>query len=241
MREIKFLDFQLCILYMKALYEQLEYELKNQNIKSLKTIFIGGGTPSCIDTKYYKTLFDLIKKYINKNTEITTEANPNSATKDWLKDMFDFGVNRVSFGVQSFDNQKLEFLARNHNQKQAIEAIKNAKSIGFKKINCDIIYDTVLDTKELIENDLSIISKLPIDHISAYSLTLEEGTKFYNKSDIRVEDEDMARYIFDKLNDIGFKQYEISNFAKYKKPMNVYFDNLKINNKNYSKLKQIVA
>jgi oxygen-independent coproporphyrinogen-3 oxidase len=199
---------------MIALKKHLEYELKNQNISYFKSVFIGGGTPSCVDSKYYEPIFKLLNNYTDKNTEITTEANPNSATLIWQKSMFNMGVNRISFGVQSFDNKKLEFLARNHAKTHAIEAIQNANKIGFKHINCDIIYDTALDTKELIANDLQIISTLPIDHISAYSLTLEEGTKFFNKSNVKVEDENMARYIFDSLKDQGFDQYEISNFAK---------------------------
>ena len=200
--------------YMNALVKHLKYELIQQKITKFKTIFIGGGTPSCVDSKYYKELFNVLNKYIDNTTEITTEANPNSATNIWQKDMFDYGVNRISFGVQSFDNNKLDFLARNHNKDDAINAINNAKDIGYKHINCDIIYDTKLDTKILIKNDLEIISKLPIDHISAYSLTLEEGTLFYNKSDVKVEDENMARYIFATLEKFGFSQYEISNFAK---------------------------
>ena len=202
--------------YMDALYKQLKYELENNNIKKLESVFIGGGTPSCVDTKYYKPIFDLLKDYIDDSIEITTEANPNSATFEWLQNMYAYGVNCVSFGVQSFDNEKLEFLARNHNKNHAIDAVMNAQKIGFERINCDIIYDTFVDTKALINNDLEVIKTLPIDHISVYSLTLEEGTKFYNKSEVKVEDEDMARHIFEKLTDFGFKQYEISNFAKDK-------------------------
>lgn len=203
--------------YMKALETQLEYELKQVKNETFKSIFFGGGTPSCINSKDYEPIFKLLKSYINKKTEITTEANPNSASYDWQKEMFALGVNRISFGVQSFNNDKLNFLGRNHNKNQAIEAINNAKKVGFKHINCDIIYDTVKDTKGLIDEDLNIIKDLPIDHISAYSLTIEEGTKFFNKPNIQIEDENMAKYIFKRLNDFGFKQYEISNFSKNEK------------------------
>ncbi len=88
--------------------------------------------------------------------------------------------------------------------------------IGFVNINCDIIYDTKCDNKALIDTDLDIIKNLPVNHISAYSLTIEEGTKFFNKSNVKIEDENMAKYIFEKLNSFGFSQYEISNFAKNK-------------------------
>jgi oxygen-independent coproporphyrinogen-3 oxidase len=155
----------------------------------------------------------MVQPYLIKNCEITIEANPNSATLDWLQEIYDIGINRISFGVQSFNDEKLEFLGRNHNKSQAIEAINNAKKVGFKHINCDIIYDTKLDTQQLLQNDLSIIKSLPIDHVSAYSLTIEEGTKFFNKSNVQVENIDLAHYLFDELQKLGFAQYEISNFA----------------------------
>ena len=199
--------------YMKCLVKQLRYELKNKSVDKFSSIFIGGGTPSCIDANEYTEIFELLEDYIDINTEITTEANPNSATQIWQKEMYDLGVNRISFGVQSFNNKKLEFLSRNHNKNQAIQAINNANNVGFKNINCDIIYDTILDTKTLIDNDLKIIENLKINHISAYSLTLEKGTVFYNKENVKKENVKMTRYIFEKLNNFGFYQYEISNFS----------------------------
>ncbi|MDB2405322.1 radical SAM family heme chaperone HemW [Arcobacteraceae bacterium] len=198
--------------YIIALKKQLKYQLELQN-KKIETIFIGGGTPSTIEAIEYRDILKIIEPYLENNAEITIEANPNSASYDWLKEIFEIGINRVSFGVQSFDDDKLNFLGRNHNKNQAIEAINNAKKVGFKNINCDIIYDTTLDTKELLDSDLSIIKTLPINHISAYSLTIEEGTKFFNKSNVQVENEDLAYYLFEQLAYLGFTQYEISNFA----------------------------
>ncbi|MEA3498065.1 MAG: radical SAM family heme chaperone HemW [Campylobacterota bacterium] len=199
--------------YMKALKTQLKFELEKYN-KKVETIFIGGGTPSCIDALEYKEVMEIVKPYIDNNIEITIEANPNSASFEWLKNIYNIGINRVSFGVQSFDDEKLNFLGRNHNKTEAISAIENANKIGFKNINMDIIYDTSLDTKELLDSDLNIIKSLPINHISAYSLTLEEGTKFYNKSSVQVENEKLAKHLFESLNSQGYSQYEISNFAK---------------------------
>ena len=200
--------------YMEALVKQLKYELETNN-KKIETIFIGGGTPSTIEPAMYEEIFKIIEAYkLNKNIEITTEANPNSASKDWLKQMQDLGVNRVSFGVQSFNNEKLKFLGRNHNEKQAIKAIEEAANVGFKNINCDIIYDTSCDTNTILEKDFEIISKLPINHVSSYSLTIEEGTKFYKTPEVQKENEENSRYIFKLLEDIGIYQYEISNFAK---------------------------
>tara|TARA_B110000046_G_C12941511_1_gene376002 strand:- start:257 stop:1219 length:963 start_codon:yes stop_codon:yes gene_type:complete len=197
---------------MKALSVQLKNELEQYD-KKVETIFIGGGTPSTIEAKEYKKLLALVHPYLIEKCEITIEANPNSANKEWLEDISKIGINRISFGVQSFDDEKLNFLGRNHSSKEAIEAINNAKNAGFENINCDIIYDTQLDTKKLLENDINIIKKLPINHISAYSLTLEKGTKFFNKKNVQLEDEKLARWLFDEFNVLGFEQYEISNFA----------------------------
>jgi len=197
---------------MDALKLQLEDGLKKNN-KQIETIFIGGGTPSTIKAHKYQNIMNIVKPYLKENCEMTIEANPNSATKEWLEEIYQIGINRVSFGVQSFDDEKLKFLGRNHNKEQAIEAINYAKQVGFENINCDIIYDTTHDTKELLENDLSIIKNLPINHISAYSLTLEEGTKFFNKSNVQFENEKLARFLFKEFEKLGFEQYEISNFA----------------------------
>ena len=202
--------------YIKSLKKQLLYELKNQN-KKIETIFIGGGTPSTIEAYYYNEILDLVKPYfLDDNIEVTIEANPNSATLNWLKDIYLTPINRISFGVQSFDENKLNFLARNHTKDQAIQAIANAYDIGFQHINLDIIYDTKLDTKELLKYDLDIIKQLPIDHISCYSLTIEENTKFYKTPQYKVENIDLVNYLFNQLKDLGFTQYEISNFAKEK-------------------------
>ncbi len=198
---------------MKALHTQLTEELKKTK-EPLKSIFIGGGTPSSIEAKLYNPLFETLQDWIDNTTEITIEANPNSTTLEWLTHVKNLGVNRISFGVQSFDDTKLKFLGRNHNKQQAIDCVKLASNVGFCHINIDLIYDTAIDTKELIDNDLNIIKTLPIDHISAYSLTIEEGTKFYNRPEVKIEDIDMASYIFDRLCSFGFSQYEISNFRK---------------------------
>lgn len=201
---------------MKALHIQLQAELKKIN-SPLKSIFIGGGTPSSIEANLYDNIFLSLEKFINEDTEITIEANPNSTSFEWLSHLKDLGVNRVSFGVQSFNDEKLKFLGRNHNKTMALNSINLAYQIGFKNINLDLIYDTAIDTKELISNDLEIIKTLPINHISAYSLTIEEGTKFFSRPETRIEDIDMASFIFASLAEFGFMQYEISNFSKNEK------------------------
>lgn len=203
---------------MKALKNQLLFELEKNMSKNkkLESIFIGGGTPSTIKAEDYQEIFDILDKYIDKNCEITTEANPNSATTKWLKGMKKLGVNRISFGVQSFNDIKLKRLNRAHNSNSAINAIQNANSIGFKSINCDIIYGFDGDDFSMLKKDFDTIFKLPVNHISAYSLTLEEGTKFFNKTELKIDDEDLSYEIFDYLSKNGFNQYEISNFSKNK-------------------------
>ncbi|WP_428022929.1 radical SAM family heme chaperone HemW [Arcobacter sp.] len=209
--------FHLKQTYMKALEKQLLYDIKHYlKDEKIETVFIGGGTPSCVDYNEYKNIFKIISPYLKENCEITSEANPNSATKEWLSGMKDLGVNRISFGVQSFNDKKLKYLNRAHNSNSAINAIQNAKCIGFNSINCDIIYGVQGDSFEKLKLDFDIINELNIDHISAYSLTLEEGTKFYNKSKVKIDDEELSYELFNYLNNLGYKQYEISNFSKSK-------------------------
>ena len=204
---------------MNALKKQLKNDLKNyvnKHNKKIETVFIGGGTPSTIKPSEYEEIFQMIKPHLEEFAEITTEANPNSASYEWLENMNKLGVNRVSFGVQSFDNDKLKFLGRAHNANSAIKAIQNAKSIGFKGINCDIIYGVQNDTMESLKKDFDTAFSLPITHLSAYSLTIEEGTKFFDRSSVKIDDEELSYEIFDYMNKQGFHQYEISNFAKNK-------------------------
>lgn len=205
--------------YMNALKKQLRNNLDNYVIKDnkkIETVFIGGGTPSTIKAFEYEEIFEMIKPHLEEFAEITTEANPNSASYEWLQSMKNLGVNRVSFGVQSFDNDKLKFLGRAHNSNSAIKAIQNAKEIGFKGINCDIIYGVQNDTLESMKKDFDMAFSLPITHLSAYSLTIEEGTKFFDRSSVKIDDEELSYEIFDYINKNGFHQYEISNFAKNK-------------------------
>ena len=204
---------------MNALKKQLKNDLENYVIKhnkKIETVFIGGGTPSTIKAFEYEEIFEMIKPHLEEFAEITTEANPNSASYEWLENMNKLGVNRVSFGVQSFDNDKLKFLGRAHNANSAIKAIQNARSIGFKGINCDIIYGVQNDTMESLKKDFDTAFSLPITHLSAYSLTIEEGTKFFDRSSVKIDDEELSYEIFDYINKNGFHQYEISNFAKNK-------------------------
>lgn len=207
---------------MEALYKQLSFELQRFEAtkNSIETLFIGGGTPSTVPPLLYRKIFELIQPYLVQDAEITTEANPNSATKEWLHGMYTLGVNRVSFGVQSFDANKLKLLNRAHSPQQAQEAILHAKEVGFKNISLDLIYATYGDTKELLEHDLQTAFSLPINHLSAYALTIEEATPFEKKPHMAKEQLSLTEWFFQKIKEHGFTQYEISNFGSYQSKHN---------------------
>ena len=202
---------------MKALYTQLCFELKRFAVakQSIETVFIGGGTPSTVSPLLYEPIFTLLKPYLQEYAEITTEANPNSATQTWLKGMKELGVNRISFGVQSFDSDKLKSLNRAHSPQQAKEVIKTAHDLGFAHISLDLIYNYQGDTKALLLKDINTAFTLPIDHISAYELTIEEGTVFASTPEVQQEDENLAFFVTKEIEQRGFKAYEISNFGSY--------------------------
>ena len=195
---------------MDAICIQLKEEIKRFKPKSLKSLFIGGGTPSTVEPYMYKKFFEILNPYLEENAEITTEANPNSASLKWLEGMKSLGVNRVSFGVQSFDEKKLKKLGRNHSKEQAINAIQNAYKIGIKNISCDLIYATSFDVKDDIKTALS----LPINHISSYALTLEENTPFFGKKELTNDSTKLAKEFINQITQ-KFEQYEISNFGVY--------------------------
>ncbi|OHE18863.1 MAG: coproporphyrinogen III oxidase [Sulfurimonas sp. RIFOXYD2_FULL_37_8] len=215
--------FHLKEIYMEALCTQLQFEIKRFGAtpKSIESLFIGGGTPSTVSPKLYEKLFSMLEPYLAQNIEITSEANPNSATLEWLEGMFALGVNRISFGVQSFNKEKLRLLNRAHNASQAEEAILNAQKVGYKNISLDLIYATLGDTKELLENDLLRAFSLPINHLSAYALTIEEGTPFESKPHMSKERLSLTSWLFKKIKKFGFTQYEISNFGSYRSMHNM--------------------
>ena len=209
--------------YMQALKKQLQHELIRFQTatNSIETIFIGGGTPSTVAPALYKDIFELLNPYLIKNAEITSEANPNSATKEWLRGMKQLGVNRISFGTQSFNKEKLKLLNRAHTPQMSINAVNNAAQIGFKNISLDLIYATLGDTKELLLYDIQTALSLPINHISAYALMIEEGTAFENRPQMSNEQLSLTKWIFQEIEKHGFKQYEISNFGNYQSAHNL--------------------
>jgi len=202
---------------MRALQSQLQHELLRFQVApgSIETLFIGGGTPSTVSPELYAPLFALLAPYLRENAEITTEANPNSATKTWLSGMRDLGVNRVSFGVQSFDSKKLKALNRAHTATEAIHAVENAKDVGFLHLSLDLIYNYQGDTQATLLADITQALSLPIDHISAYELTIESGTVFGRTPEARQENEGLAFFVAKEIQKRGFTHYEISNFGTY--------------------------
>lgn len=196
--------------YFQALNTQIE-SLKFD--RQISTIFIGGGTPSSVDAGFYTQMFEYFKPHLSPNCEITSEANPNSANKKWLENMVKNGINRLSLGAQSFDKNKLKLLGRIHNAKRIFQAVDDAKSAGIDNINVDIIYGTKLDTKSLLKSEVEAIKMLDISHLSAYSLTLESDTPFANKHSYQKDSPTLAKYLIKSIENIGLKQYEISNFG----------------------------
>jgi len=215
--------------YMTALYAQLEYELGRfkATLGVIETLYIGGGTPSTIPPHLYEDIFTLLSPYLAHDAEITVEANPNSATLEWLSGMKSLGVNRISFGVQSFDGAKLKLLNRAHTPTQAIEAVHNAHKVGYEHISLDLIYNCVGDTEALLTHDIQTALSLPIDHISAYELTIEERTPFADTPQVRQEDVELAKFVADTIKGAGFTHYEISNFGRYQSRHNQGYWQLK--------------
>lgn len=208
---------------MDALYLQLEHELQRFKAgpQSISSIFIGGGTPSTVEAKLYEKIFTRLKPFLQDDIEITTEANPNSASTAWLKGMKELGCTRVSFGVQSFNDTKLKFLGREHNSQQALKAINDAHDIGFEHLSLDLIYATKMDTKEILEKDIQTAFTLPIDHISAYALTIEENTLFEAHPEVAKERLELTNFFINSIKEKGFEHYEISNFGKYQCKHNI--------------------
>jgi len=199
---------------MQALLKQLRAHIELFNPSSFSSIFIGGGTPSTIEPHLYEPIFETIAPYIGKECEITIEANPKSATKEWLKSIKALGVNRLSLGVQSFNEAKLRFLGRAHNPKEAIEAIENGSKVGFSHISIDLIYDSALDTKNLLKKDIALALSLPIDHLSAYELILEENTPFSDKEEYKKDDESLNYFVKEQIS-TKLPWYEVSNYGIY--------------------------
>ena len=188
----------------------------------VSTIYFGGGTPSILSNEQFLLIFDAIYKLftVAENAEITFEANPDDLTPEFLASLHELPFNRISIGIQSFDDKDLKRINRRHTSKQAVEAVKNAQKAGFGNISIDLIYGLPFQTLEAWGNQLDMALSLQIQHISAYGLTYEEGTVLWKQREngkIEVVDDlvmnEMYLLLLDKIKIKGFEAYEISNFA----------------------------
>lgn len=191
--------------------------------KKVKTIYFGGGTPSVLKKEELNEILEFLKQHytISEEAEITLEANPDDLTLNYLKQIFAVGVNRLSIGIQSFQDEFLKKMNRRHNSLQAIEAVENAAKTGFKDISVDLIYGLPGLTNSQWKNDLSNVFKLPVQHLSAYHLTYHKGTPFYTwlkKGTLKAinENDSISQFkiLVKTAKEHDFEQYEISNFAK---------------------------
>ncbi|MFA5339780.1 MAG: radical SAM family heme chaperone HemW [Candidatus Omnitrophota bacterium] len=187
----------------------------------VSTIFIGGGTPTAMDTPLLRKLLRGAGRLAGKGAELTVEANPESLDAGKLDLFLDEGVNRLSIGIQSFNDAKLKRLGRIHSAKKAVDAVMLSKKRGFKNIGIDLIFGAPGETPEDCSAELARAVKLPVTHISCYGLTYEKGTPLYKarkKGEIVPADEGSSARMYsaaiEYLPALGFRHYEVSNFAK---------------------------
>lgn len=205
--------------YLNALDDEMKLYGKIQ----AKTLFIGGGTPSALSETQLKRLLNIIHENIeiDATAEFAVEANPGDLNEEKLQILKGGGVNRLSLGVQTFDNYLLENIGRSHRSEDVFVTIEAAKKAGFNSISIDLIYGLPDQTLDQVKKDIETAFELNLQHISAYSLIIEPKTVFYqlyNKGKINLPSEDteaeMYEWVMDVLPKFGFEQYEISNYAK---------------------------
>lgn len=220
-----FTAFQNLESWIDSYFENLKKEIilyqKNMNVE-VDSIYIGGGTPTYVDYHYIDELVEILKNFdLSKVKEFTIEANPNSLTLEKLKAYKNLGINRISLGVQSFDDKVLKNIGRDHNKEIVLKDIENIRKAGFDNISLDMILNLPGGNFDSIKKDLEIIKKINPEHLSYYSLILEKGSHFYSlykKDKLKLMDDDLERDIFSYiekyLKNLSLKRYEISNFSK---------------------------
>lgn len=209
--------------YIEALKKEIAlYKSTLKNYK-INTIFFGGGTPSILSGEQIYDIMDTIRKHyaLDREAEISMEANPGTLTYEKLKLYYKSGINRLSIGLQACQNKLLKTLGRIHTFEDYIENLENARKAGFSNINTDLMFSLPGQKERDWQESLDLITSLNIPHISAYSLIVEEGTPFFNwveekKVILPEEDADinMYHYTIHYLKSKGYEHYEISNFAK---------------------------
>ena len=199
--------------YISALIDEIKARYNGQLIK---TLYIGGGTPSLLGVTHISKIVSCFK--FDAKSEITCEANPENLPLSKLIDLKKAGINRLSFGVQAFDDNLLFLIGRRHSVKDAISSIDNARTAGFENINIDLIYGLPTQTMADFAASVIVACELEVPHISSYGLKIEEGAYFYSHLPENLPDEDAQADMYLKLIQItekyGYSHYEISNFAK---------------------------
>ena len=209
------------VLYKEDLVDKwlirLKKDLLEINNKTFETIYIGGGTPSCLNLRQLKELLSLIKPFSSEVIEYTIEINPESIDKDKIKLLKEYGINRTSIGLQSSNDRLLKLMNRHHNYEDVKRAVNDLKEEGLDNISIDIIYSLPGQTMDDLKKTIDDVFKLDVPHISLYSLTIENGTIFdkLNYKNLDEESEaDMYEYIEKTLVEHDYTHYEIANFAK---------------------------
>jgi len=211
-------------LYLSSIKKEINFFAeKFSSNREIISIFFGGGTPSFMESEYIGEIIDEIKKCfaVKPDAEITIETNPGTVSINKLEKFLSTGINRISIGIQSFNEKELKFLTRIHDSNTAKQTVRDAKSVGFDNISIDLIFNLPDQTKEIWRSNLRQAIDLPIQHISAYSLILEPGTilnKMVLDGKVKLQsndyDADLYEHTIRFLTGNGFIQYEVSNFAK---------------------------
>lgn len=209
--------------YVGALCRELRMRKDYLKGEAVKTVYFGGGTPSQLNEEEFRQLFDVLEATygLGAAEEITLEANPDDLTEEYAAMLRRLPFDRISIGIQTFDDIALKLLNRRHNARQAVEAVAHCRKAGFRNISLDLIYGLPGETDKRWEDDLQQAIRLDVEHISAYHLTYEEGTRLYrllHAGRIReVAEESSLRFFIaltDRLSKAGYEHYEISNFCK---------------------------
>lgn len=209
--------------YLDALKREIKFYANDFSAgRKFSTIFFGGGTPSLLTPDQIEEIILHLKNHfsITNDAEITLETNPGTVDGNKLKEFLNAGINRISIGIQTFDDDELKFLTRIHNKQTAIETVWLAKEVGFKNISVDLIFNLPKQTKDKWLLNLQTAIALPITHLSTYSLILERGTilnKLVLDKKVVLQDEDYDAELYELTIDFltrnNFSQYEVSNFA----------------------------
>ena len=223
--------------YLAALRQEICLLLKDVSLNEIETIYIGGGTPTILDTDQLVTFIEFLKSQLDFSQiqEATIEANPGTISFEKLLALKKAGFNRISIGIQSLDDGLLGFMGRTHNSEEAVSAVYMAREAGWHNINVDLIYGLPNQTTAIWEDTLAKVIKLNPDHISSYGLKIEDNTqwgKSYSDRQITLPEDEVVNKMYENLQrvlkDNDYIHYEISNYCKAQKASkhnNIYWQN----------------